>query len=456
MTFDPIQDTEDAARRVRADGPDFVKVGLFDIDGVMRGKFMHRDKFLATLEKGFGFCDVVLGWDIDDQLYDNARITGWHTGFPDVRVRIVPETGRRIPFEDGCWLFIAEFADGAAAVCPRNVLRRTLARVEDAGFTARAGFEYEFFLFDETPASVRAKNYHGMTPVTPGNTGYSLLRQSTLSDLYREVFTVSEALGAILEGIHEEMGPGVVEAALAPASGVAVADRAALFRTFAKVVAQRHGAMATFMAKWDAAQAGQSGHLHLSLAPVGGGTNAFHDDDVPDGMTATMRHFIGGLQTWGPELAALFAPTVNSYRRLVPGMWAPTDMSWGIDNRTCAIRVIPGDAESLRIEFRAPGADANPYLAMAATLAAGMEGIARKTAPDDPISGDAYAAPQPPERHLPRTLEDAAARFAQSEVALRWFGDAFVEHFAATRDWEVRQFRKHVTDWELARYFELI
>lgn len=456
MNTTPITSAEEAARRVRAEGPDFVKVGVFDVDGLMRGKYMHRDKFLAALEKGFGFCDVVLGWDIDDQLYDNARITGWHTGYPDAPVRIVPETGRQIPFEESCWLFIAEFADAAAAVCPRSVLSRALARAREMGFEVTAGFEYEFFVFDETPDSVRAKNFHGMTPVAPGNTGYSLLRQSALSDLYRNIFAISANMGVPLEGIHEEMGPGVIEAALSASRGVAAADRAALFKTFTKVVAQRHGKMATFMAKWDAGEAGQSGHIHLSLTPAGGGENVFHDPAAADGMSATMRRFVAGLQEGLPDMTALVAPTVNSYRRLVPGMWAPTDATWGIDNRTCAIRVVPGDPSAQRIEYRAPGADANPYLALAAMLASGLDGVARELEPDDPVTGDAYAIEHPPARQLPRTLEEAAARLDASALARDWFGDAFVDHFAASRDWEVRQFRKHVSDWELARYFELI
>jgi glutamine synthetase len=456
MNTTPIMNAEEAAARVRADGPDFVKVGVFDIDGLMRGKYMHRDKFLAALEKGFGFCDVVLGWDIDDQLYDNVEITGWHTGYPDAPVHIVPETGRRVSFEDSCWLFIAEFAGQAEAVCPRGVLRRTLERAADMGASAKAGFEYEFIVFDETPKTVRAKNFQGMTPVAPGNTGYSLLRQSTLSDLYSDIFSVSSAMGTPLEGIHEEMGPGVIEAAMSAASGIDAADRAALFKTFAKAVAQRHGTMATFMAKWHSGHAGQSGHIHLSLNAIEDGESLFHDPGAADGISATLRHFVGGLQARLPDVTALVAPTVNSYRRLVPGMWAPTDASWGIDNRTCAIRVVPGDAATQRIEFRVPGADANPYLAMSAMLAAGMDGVARETEPDPPVTGDAYAIDHPPERRLPATLEAAADRFAASAFARDWFGDRFVDHFANSRDWEVRQSRKHVSDWELARYFELI
>ncbi|MBO6784996.1 MAG: glutamine synthetase, partial [Alphaproteobacteria bacterium] len=267
-------------------------------------------------------------------------------------------------------------------------------------------------------------------------------------------FDVCEAMDIPLEGIHEEMGAGVIEAAIAVTDGLAAADRAALFKTQAKAVAMRNGLMATFMAKWSEREAGQSGHIHLSLAPADGGGNAFRDRD--GGLSETMRHFIGGQLALMPDFCALFAPTVNSYRRLVPGLWAPTAATWGNDNRTCALRAIPGSEKSHRIEHRLPGADANPYLAIAGALAAGLHGIAERIEPDDAITGNAYDADLPDARQLPRVLEDAAARFGASDAARDWFGDAFVDHFAASRDWEAREARRHVSDWDLARYFELI
>ena len=454
MADNRIQTAADAAARVREGDRNLVKVGVTDIDGVLRGKFMHRDKFLSALEDGFGFCDVVLGWDVNDQLYDREGLTGWRTGFPDAPVRIVPQTGRQVPTEDDCWLFLGEFAGEAESLCPRGVLRRVLARAGDMGFTVRAGFEYEFFVFAESPESVRAKNYQAMQPMAPGNTGYSMLRQAHLSDFYRDLFDVCGAMDIPLEGLHEEMGAGVIEAAISATDGLAAADRAALFKTQSKAVALGHGLMATFMAKWSEREAGQSGHIHLSLAAKDTGENAFRDGDGV--ISETLRYFIGGQLALMPAFCALFAPTVNSYRRLVPGLWAPTAATWGIDNRTCALRAIPGSAKSHRIEHRLPGADANPYLALAAALAAGLHGIAHGIEPDPAVGGNAYTAELPDDRQLPRVLEDAARMFTGSDVARDWFGDAFVEHFAASRDWEVRESRRHVSDWELARYFELI
>jgi glutamine synthetase len=456
VSFTPIKNTADAIARVGRAEQDFVKVGVFDLDGVFRGKFMHRGKFLNALQNNFGFCDVVLGWDMNDQLYDNSTYTGWHTGFPDARVRIVPETGRQLPTEDNCWLFIGEFVGDAALLCPRGVLQRVLARAADAGFRVKAGFEYEFFVFAETPDSVRAKHHQDLVPVAPSNTGYSMLRQTSLSTFYRDLLKLCSAMDMPLEGLHEEMGAGVMEAALIANDGLKAADQAALFKTYTKAHLQQHGMIATFMAKWSEKEAGQSGHIHLSLTDPEGTGTAFHDNSAEGPISDTMRHFIGGQLAMMREFTALFAPTVNSYRRLVPGLWAPTSASWGIDNRTCALRAIPGAVKDIRVEHRLPGADTNPYLALAAAIASGLHGIENTIDPGEPILGNAYDLDLAFEQQLPRTLEDAGGLLGKSRVARDWFGDTFVDHFVASRDWEVREARKHVSDWELSRYFELI
>ena len=454
----PIKDIADAAARVRQSPHGYVKVGLTDIDGLMRGKYMHRDKFLGALEGGFGFCDVVLGWDINDQLYDNSHYTGWHTGFPDAPVQIIPESGRQIPFEDGCWMFLCTFAEPASEICPRAVLDRVLDKAAAMGFGVLAGFEYEFFVFAETRASAAAKQYRDMVPVASGNTGYSVLRQSTLAPLYTDIFASMAAMGIGLEGIHEEMGAGVIEAAIQVDCAMTAADKASLFKTYTKALIQNRELIATFMAKWNMDEAGQSGHLHLSLTTDEGAENPFHDPTAEHGISDAMRHFIGGQQTHMAELTAMVAPTVNSYRRLIPGMWAPTDATWGIDNRTCAIRALPGTPKSHRIEYRVPGADANPYLVAAAAIASGLHGIEYGVAPSAPQTGNAYDGDHPEHLRLPSNLADAGTRFAGSDMAREWFGDAFVDHFAASRDWEARQLPMDpaISPGELDRYFELI
>jgi glutamine synthetase len=446
---------EEALRIVEERGLEHVKLGVFDLDGVLRGKYVSRDKFASALENGLGFCDVVLGWDVDDQCYENVQFTGWHTGFPDAPVRILPETCRDLPFEPEMLFFLCEFAPPADALCPRAILRQTIDRANQMGFVPYAALEYEFFVFEETPRSVREKGYRNMTPMTPGSFGYSMLRSTVESDFYQSLLATCTQMDFPLEGLHTETGPGVLEAAIAVDSALAAADKAALFKTFTKVLAQKRGLMATFMAKWSHDQAGQSGHIHLSLKREDG-SPVFHDASQPRNMSREMRHFIGGQQALMPELLAMVASTVNSYSRLVPGLWAPTNATWGVENRTCALRAIPGSSKSQRVEYRVAAADANPYLALAAALASGLWGIENGIEPDEPITGNAYEILVPDVRRLPATLWESAQRLKASAAARELFADAFVDHFAASREWEERAFREHVTDWELSRYFEII
>ncbi len=432
-----------------------VKIGVFDGDAILRGKYLSREKFLAALSKNLGFCDVILGWDSNDQLFDNTKFTGWHTAYPDATVRVLPATRREIPFEPKTALFLGEFAGPAESVCPRGTLRRVLERAAGMGYEVNAAAEFEFFMFEETPQSVRDKGYRQMKPMTPGAFGYSVLRSSVHSELYHELLELGQTMRFPIEGLHTETGPGVLEAALSYCEALEAADRAALFKTFAKVLAQRRGLMATFMAKWSASVPGQSGHLHISLRTPAGGS-VFHDPKQPHEMSDTMRWFLGGQQALMPEFLALVASTVNSYSRLEPGYWAPTSATWGVENRTTALRVIRGGASSQRVEYRIAAADINPYLALAAAIGSGLWGIEQRIEPDAPIEGNAYDRVHAPQRRLPATLYEAAERLAASMPARALFGDAFVEHHAATRQWEEREFRRAVTDWELARYFEII
>ena len=450
-----VKNAADARAIVEQRGLSHVKVGVFDVDGIMRGKYISRAKFISALESGYGFCDVVLGWDCQDQLYDNVKYTGWHTGYPDAPLRILPETCRPLPFEDNNLLFLSEFSAPAEQICPRGLLRRVIDKAAKLGFQPYAGFEYEVFFFDETPESIRAKHYRDLKPMAPGWFGYSVIRNSTAAEFYRQMLATCEEMDFGIEGLHEETGPGVIEAAITFDSALASADKAALFKTFVKVLAQRSNMMATFMAKWSPALPGQSGHIHLSLKD-GSGKPVFHDAGQPHQMSETMRHFIGGQQQLMPELLAMVAPTINSYTRLIPGFWAPTDSTVGVENRTCALRVIPGSAKSQRVEYRVAAADANPYIILAAALGSGLWGIENRIEPEPLVEGNAYDHKFPERLALPRTLWDAAQRLKQSRMAREYFGDAFVDHFAATREWEEREFRKHITDWELARYFEII
>jgi len=456
----PSQLTPEQALAIVRQSPGHrVKVAVSDIDGILRGKYIHKEKFLSAVESGFGFCDVVYGWDLHDQCYDNTNLTGWHKGFPDALARLDLGTHRKVPWDDNVDFFLGHFvqsgkdgeepfpADG------RQVLKRVLKRAEKLGFQPMCGLEFEFFNFRETPESWAAKQGVNPTTITPGMFGYSLLRANHSREYFQALFDDLQAFGVPIEGLHTETGPGVIEVAIVFSEALEAADRGLLFKAAAKEIGARFGIMPSFMAKWSQQYPGCSGHCHQSLSD--GHRNVFHDASGRHGMSAIFEQYLNGQVERRMELAPMFWPTVNSYKRLVDGFWAPVKPTWGVDNRTASFRVIAGSPKSTRRETRCPGSDVNPYLAVAACLAAGLDGIERGaplTAP--PITGTNVGAENIP--RAPRSLIETTRIFRASDFARDWFGDDFVDHFAATREWEWRQWQDAVTDWERQRYFEII
>jgi glutamine synthetase len=434
-----------------------IKVGGFDIDGILRGKYISREKFDSAVEKGLGFCDVIFGWDSSDVLYDNVSVTGWHTGYPDAVARIDLSTFRVIPWEPGTAFFIVDYFDEQSrplAFSPREVLRRVVAKAHEMGFEPEVATEFEFFLFREDSHSIRAKHYRDLTPLSPGMFGYSVVRTGVHSEIAHAFLDSMRDFGIELEGFHTETGPGVYEAAIRHNHALAAADNAALFKSGVKQVAARHGLIATFMAKSSADLPGSSGHLHQSLWDHAHSRNLFHDAGRQQGMSTLMSHFVAGQLQLIAEFAVFSCPTINSYKRLVPGVWAPTNATWGIDNRTAALRAVLGPSPaSVRVEYRLSGADINPYLAIAASLASGLYGIDHRLEPPEPLRGNAYETKAP---HLPRSLDEATHLLERSSVARELLGEEFVDHYLRTRQWEVRQHQRAVTDWERERYFEII
>lgn len=453
-----VHTAADARQIVEERDLDYVKIGFVDIDGIVRGKLISRHKFFGAIEEGIHAVRDLLGFGIHDDGVE-TKYTGWHTGFPDAPMRIVPETCRGVPFDfDGRGLFfLCEYDGEAETYCTRSLLRRIVSKARAMGFVPYGGFEYEFFLFKETPHSVRDKGYQNLTTSTPGNFGYSVVRETVDSPFYQRLLSLFLAMDVPLEGCHEEVGPGAMEAAITAETDIGAADRAVIFKTFTKIAAQREGLIATFMARWDTAVSGQGAHMHLSLRDPDTGRPRFHLDGEDGGMNATLRHFLAGQQALLPEFFALIAPTINSYRRFTPGAWAPTAANWGIENRTCALRVIPGPGPShTRVEFRASGADVNPYLAYAAALGAGLYGIEHRLEPPNPVAGNSYLKTPAARARFPATLAEAAQRLRRSTAARKLFGDALVDYYATTREAEVAQSRHVVTDWERERYFEII
>ena len=449
-----------ALKAVEKNGAQKVKVAVSDIDGILRGKYLHIDKFKGAAEPypagGFGFCDVVFGWDSSDQCYDNTSVTGWQHGFPDALARLDLDTARNVPWDDNVPFFIGEFinSDGTPhPLCPRQTLKKVLKRAEKMGVNPMCGMEFEWFNFLENSHSWESKKGVGPTPLTPGMFGYSLLRMNQNREFFNAIQDEMLQFGVPIEGLHTETGPGVYEAAIAFSDALTQADRAILFKTGTKEIGARFGIMPSFMAKWNAAYPGCSGHIHQSMSD--GKKNLFADAKGRHGMSKMFESYLAGQVAHLMEFAPMFWPTINSYKRLVDGFWAPVKPTWGVDNRTASFRVIAGSPKSTRLETRCPGADVNPYLAMAAVIAAGLDGVEKGmklTAPA--IHGTNGGAENIP--RAPRTLFETTRNFQQSKVARDWLGDTFVDHFAATREWEWRQWLDGVTDWELKRYFEII
>lgn len=439
-----------------------VKVGGFDIDGVLRGKYISLDKFFSAAEDGFGFCDVIFGWDSSDDLYDKSLVTGWHTGYPDALAKIDLSTLRIVPWEPSTALLIVDFhkPEGSPLeACPRQLLQKMIGKANEMGFQPVMSSEYEYFLFRETPYSLHEKGFKNLTPLSPGMFGYSVLRASAASEVVHKIIDGMREYDVELEGVHTETGPGVYETAIKYDTALRAADKAALFKTGVKEILSRMEIVATFMAKISSDLPGCSGHLHQSLWNMERETNLFYDESDEWKMSKIMKHYIAGQIETMPEFAIFSCPTVNSYKRIAPGTlaWAPTNASWGVDNRTAAVRAIIGtSSKSTRIEYRLTGSDANPHIAMAASLAAGLYGIENELDPGEPFNKNTYVASQDKFRQMPRTLQEAIELLKGSKLARKYLGDEFVEHFIITREWEVKRFQKAVTDWELQRYFEII
>jgi glutamine synthetase len=435
-----------------------VKIAFTDIDGILRGKYISSEKFISVVETGTGFCDVIFGWDANDAAYDNTEFTGWHSGYPDAPARIDITTFRKIPWEQDIPFFLGELIDKdgkPSYVCPRQLMKKVLREAQSMDFVPHFSQEFEWYNFEETPQSIHDKQYKDLKPLTPGMFGYSILRSSLKNAFFTDLFDMLKKFNVPLEGLHTETGPGTYEAAITFSGLQEAADRATLFKSAVKEIAYRHGIIATFMAKISENLPGCGGHVHQSLCHGENNNNLFYDDKDEQNMSALMKSYIAGQLYCLPHILPMLAPTINSYKRLVEGAWAPTTLTWGIDNRTVALRVLAGSKKSCRLETRVVGSDVNPYLAMAACLASGLYGIKKGMELKQPVTiGNGYLDDS--NGTLPRTLDEATQLMKGSEIAKEILGEEFTRHFTQTREWEWRQHLKAVTDWEYKRYFEII
>lgn len=435
-----------------------VKIAVTDMDGVLRGKYISAEKFLSIAETDFGFCDVVFGWDMADVAYENANYTGWHTGYPDAKAKIDITTFRKIPWENEIPFFLADFIqkkEEPSDICPRQLLKKVIQDADLQGFKPLVSQEFEWFNFQETPFTANEKGYQNLKALSPGMFGYSILRSSLNNPFFTDLFELLTQFGIPIEGLHTETGPGTYEAAIQYSEALEAADRATLFKTSVKEIAYKHGIMATFMAKIDENLPGCGGHVHQSIWNKDLSKNLFFDSTKPQNISGLMKSYMAGQLLVLPQILPMIAPTINSYKRLVEGAWAPTTLTWGVDNRTVALRALPLGEKSARLETRIIGADTNPYLAIAASLAAGLYGIKNNLQLTQPQTiGNGYLDES--NGRLAKNLIDSTQIMQQSKIANEIFGEAFVGHFTGSRIWEWKQYSKAVTNWEMKRYFEII
>ena len=451
-------DKNEIEQAVAAHGIETVKVGTPDMDGVYRGKRLSTKQFLSGCEgAGFAQCDVVFGWDIAEEVITGQRLSvgSADTGFADILLKPDLATFRIVPWEPATAAVVCDaYTEHGEplAVSPRMVLRRVLERAAKLGLTAQMAVELEFRIFREDQETLREKNFSDLRPLNPGYNCYSISHASIDDDVVGGLRRYMDAYGIEVEGYSREHGEGMYEMNLLYCDAMEAADRGMLFKSGAKEVLAQFGAVPTFMAKYSDQMDGCSGHIHQSLWR--GEKNAFWDAGAPHHMSRDLNSYIAGALEAMPELFALYAPNVNSYKRYVSGSWAPTAASWAIENRTSSLRAITGGETAIRVENRVPGADVNSYLGFAACLAGGLSGIERGLTLPPPAVGNVYETAGL--AALPRTLDEAIERLDASAVARDFFGDGFVDHYVAMRRWEVEKHRRAVTSWERTRYFEQV
>lgn len=433
---------------------DTVLVVFPDIFGRLVGKRFTRSHFMRSIvASGTHACNYLLTVDLDLNPLEGFALASWEQGYGDFHLKPELNTLRRLPWNRGTALVICdlEFESGTpVAVAPRNMLKRQLQVLSSRGWTAYMGSELEFYLFHETYESAAAKRYYDLCPSSAYLIDYDALQTARDESVLRRLRNEMNDSGITVEGSKGEWGKGQHELNLLFAEALDMADRHAVFKYGAKEIAAQEGRAITFMAKFASDQAGSSFHLHTSIWDAGEKQNLF---SAASHESALFRSFLGGLIKYGRELCYFFAPTVNSYKRYQAASWAPTSLAWSHDNRTTGFRIV-GHGDALRIENRMPGADANPYLAYAATIAAGLRGIDEQLDCDEPYRGNAYVDRTLP--RLPQSLEEAAELLAGSQVARDAFGADAVEFYVHTARLECRACRAAVNDWDRSRYFERI
>ncbi|WP_191248524.1 glutamine synthetase family protein [Amycolatopsis deserti] len=439
--------TLDQLRELVEEGTvDTVLVAMTDMQGRLQGKRCSAEYFLnEVVTHATEACNYLLAVDVDMNTVDGYAISSWESGYGDFVLRPDLSTLRRVPWHDGTALVLCDVErveGGEVTASPRQVLRGQLDRLAQRNLAAYVGTELEFIVFDDTYEQAWRRGYRDLQPANQYNVDYSMLGTARLEPLLRRIRNDMAGAGMYVESAKGECNPGQHEIAFRFDEALRTCDNHSIYKTGAKEIAAQENRSLTFMAKYNERE-GNSCHIHLSLRGTDG-TPVFAQDPT------LMRHFIAGQLACLRELTCFLAPNINSYKRFVPGSFAPTAVAWGTDNRTCALRVV-GHGPSLRVENRVPGGDVNPYLAVAALIAAGLHGIENELPLEDEFIGNAYHSDKP---RVPATLREAAELLSDSKVAREAFGEDVVEHYLNAARVELAAFDAAVTDWERQRGFE--
>ncbi|WP_240506590.1 glutamine synthetase family protein [Thermoactinospora rubra] len=445
MSLEELRD-EVAAGRV-----DTVLLGLADMQGRLQGKRLSARYFLdEVVTHGSEGCNYLLAVDVDMNTVGGYAMSSWERGYGDFMMKPDLSTLRRVPWQDGTAMLMADLTweDGSDVVAsPRQILKRQLARLAERDLAAYVGTELEFVVYNDSYEEAWRRGYRDLTPANLYNVDYSLLGTARIEPLLRRIRLAMEGAGMYVESAKGECNLGQHEIAFRYDEALRTCDNHVIYKNGAKEIAAQEGKSITFMAKPNQRE-GNSCHIHISLRSADG--RPVMAGEEPHGLSRLGAHFIAGQLACLRELTLLYAPNINSYKRFVPGSFAPTAVKWGVDNRTCALRLV-GHGPSLRVENRVPGGDVNPYLAVAALIAAGLHGIDNELPLEEAFTGNAYASGA---ETVPHTLRDALALFEGSKLARETFGDEVVEHYANNARVELAAFDSAVTDWELFRGFE--
>jgi len=430
---------------------DTVVVAFTDMQGRLQGKRLHGQYFLdIVVEHGTEGCNYLLGVDIDMNTVAGYAITSWDRGYGDMEFVLDLDTLRLLNHLPATAMIQCDliWPDHSPVLqSPRTVLKRQMERASALGFTAFAGTELEFIVFEDTYEDAHDLGYRNLTPANQYNVDYSIVGGTRVEPLLRDIRNTMYAAGLNVEGSKGECNHGQHEIGFLYDDVLVTADNHSVYKTVAKEIASQHGQSLTFMAKYDERE-GNSCHIHLSLRGAGG--EIVFWDDATGTRTPLYDHFVAGVLATMPDLTLLYAPNINSYKRFADGSFAPTTIAWGEDNRTCAVRLV-GRGAGARMENRVPGGDVNPYLVLAAMLAGGLHGIEHELALEPALEGNAYTSGRP---KVPGSLRDARDAFVSSTVARKAFGDEVVDHYTNMADVELAAFGAAVTDWELMRSFE--